>query len=128
MNVPRRPVVFWLALIFTAWSIAWGTGPGWAGQADPHFHPQSPIQESLYLADKNVEEAWEAFHQAALGGTLASPAVQTQIEQALHEARLLLVDARKAARENDTRAVSSLTARIGEISTRIKEKSRRQKP
>ena len=86
------------------------------------------MQESLYLADKNVNEAWEAFHRAALGGTLASPAIQTQIEQDLHASRLLLVDARKAAQDNDARAVSSLTTRIGEISTRIKEKSQRQKP
>ena len=121
-------VLYYLPLMFVAWSITWGTGLGWAGHAGPHFHPRSPMQESLYLADKNVEEAWEAFHRAALGGTLASPAVQTQIERDLHESRLLLVDARKAARDNDTRAVSSLTSRIGKISTRIKEKSRRQKP
>lgn len=121
-------IFYYLSLIFMAWSITWGAGPGWAGHAGSHFHPRSPMQESLYLADKNVNEAWEAFHRAALGGTLASPAVQTQIEQALHESRLLLGNARKAARDNDARAVSSLTARIGEISTRIKEKSRRQKP
>ena len=121
-------IFYGLALIFMAWSITWGTGPARAGHTGRHFHPQSPIQESLYLADKNVDEAWEAFHQAALGGTLASPAIQTQIEQALHTSRLLLVDARKAARENDERVVSALTARIGEISTQIKEKSRRQKP
>ncbi len=120
-------IFYGLALIFMAWSIIWGTGPVRAGHAGRHFHPQSPIQESLYRADKNVDEAWEAFHQAALGGTLASPAVQTQIEQALHASRLLLVDARKAARENDERVVSLLTARIEKISTQIKEESRRQK-
>ena len=85
------------------------------------------MQESLYRADKDVDEAWEAFHQAALGGTLASPAIQTQIEQALHESRLLLVNARQAAQDNDERVVSRLTARIQDISTQIKEKSRRQK-
>ena len=121
-------VLYYLPLMFMAWSISLGIDPVWAGHAGPHLHPRSPMQESLYLADKNVEEAWEAFHRAALGGTLASPAVQTQIERDLHESRLLLVDARKAARDNDTRAVSSLTSRIGKISTRIKEKSRRQKP
>lgn len=120
-------ILYGLALIVMAWSITWGTGPVWAGHAGPHFHPRSPIQESLYRADKNVEEAWKAFHQAALGGTLASPAVQTQIEQALHESRLLLVDARKAARENDERVFSLLTARIEEISAQIKEKSRMRK-
>ncbi len=121
-------ILYGLTLIFMAWSISLGIDPVWANHAGTHFHPRSPVQESLYLADKNLNEAWEAFHRAALGGTLASPAVQTQIEQDLHTSRLLLADARKAARDNDARAVSSLTARIGEISTRIKEKSRRQKP
>lgn len=120
--------LYGLTLTFMAWSISLGIDSVWAGHAGPHFHPRSPMEESLYRADKNVNEAWEAFHRAALGGTLASPAVQTQIEQDLHTSRLLLVDARTAARDNDMRAVSSLTARIGEISTRIKEKSRRQKP
>ncbi len=117
-----------LTLTLAAWAIAWGTGPVWAGHTGPHVHPRDPIQESLYLADKNVNEAWEVFHQSALGGTLASPAIQTKIEQALHASRLLLVDARKAARSNDKRAVSALTTRIEELSTQIKENSRRRKP
>ena len=116
-----------LTLAFMVWSMAWG-GLGHAGHAGPHFHPRSPLQESLYRADKNVDEAWKAFHRAALGGTLASPAIQTQIEQALNESRLLLVDARKAARDNDEHVVSLLTTRIEEISIQIKEKSLRQKP
>ena len=130
MTKERRIMKFLycLALVFVAWSMTWGRGLGRASHAGPHFHPRTPIQESLYRADKNVDEAWEAFHQAALGGTLASPAIQRQIEQALHESRLLLVDARKAARDNDERVVSLLTARIAEISTQIKENSRRQKP
>ena len=121
-------ILYCLTLTFMAWTIAWGPGLGRAGHAGPHFHPQSPMEESLYRADQNVDEAWEAFHQAALGGTLASPAIQTQIEQALHESRLLLVNARTAARDNDERVVSLLTARIEKLSTEIKETSRRQKP
>lgn len=120
-------ILYCLTLTFIAWHVTWGTGTGLAGPAGPQFHQRSPIQASLYRADRHVDEAWEAFHQAALGGTLASPAIQTQIEQALHESRLLLVDARKAAQGNDNRTVSALTARIEEISTRIKEKSRRHK-
>ena len=120
-------ILYSLTLTFIAWHVTWGTGLGWAGHAGTQFHQRSPIQESLYRADRHVDEAWEAFHQAALGGTLASPAIQTQIEQALHKSRLLLVDARKAAQGNDNRTVSALTARIEEISTRIKEKSRREK-
>ena len=121
-------VLYYLTLTFMACNVVWGAGPGWAGHAGPHFHLRSPIQESLYRADRHVDEAWEAFHQAALGGTLASPALQTQIERDLHTSRLLLVDARKAARDNDERGVFLLTTRIQEISTQIKEKSRRPKP
>lgn len=128
MKILYWKALYGLTLAFMVWSISSGIDPVWADHVEPHFHPGSPMQESLYLADKNVNEAWEAFHRAALGGTLASPALQTQIEQDLHASRLLLVDARKAAQDNDARAVSSLTTRIGEISTRIKEKSRRQKP
>ena len=121
-------ILYYLTLTFMAWNVVWGAEPGWAGHAGPHFHPRSPVQESLYRADRHVDEAWDAFHQAALGGTLASPALQTQIERDLHTSRLLLVDARKAARDNDERGVFLLTARIQEISTQIKEKSRRPKP
>lgn len=128
MKVLYWKALYGLTLTFMAWSISLGVDPVWAGHAGPHFHPRSPVQESLYRADKNVDEAWEAFHQAALGGTLASPALQTQIEQDLHTSRLLLVDARQAARDNDERTVSLLTARIQEISAQIKEKSRRRKP
>ena len=121
-------VFYCLTLTFVAWSITWGTGLGWTGHAGPSFHPRGPIQESLHRADKNVEEAWEVFHRAALGGTLASPAIQTEIERDLRESRLLLADARQAARDHDKRAVSALTARIEEIATHVKEKSRRPKP
>ncbi len=117
-----------LILACMPWSITWGMEPGQAGHAGPHFHPRNPIQESLYRAGKNVEAAWEAFHEAALGGTLASPAIQMRIERDLHESRLLLVDARQAARNNDHRVVSALTTRIEELATRIEEQSRRQKP
>lgn len=102
--------------------------PDQAGDAGQHLHPPSPIQESLYQANRNADEAWEAFHQAALGGTLASPAIQAQIEQALHECRLLLGDARRAAEQNDHRIVAALTARIEAISTQVKERSRKRKP
>ena len=111
-----------------AWGIAWGTGPGWAGHAGLPVHSRNFLQESLHHAGKNVDEAWEAFHRAALGGTLASPALQTEIERDLHTSRLLLADARKAARDHDKRTVSALTARIEEIAIHVKEKSRRPKP
>ncbi|MDT7042511.1 hypothetical protein [Candidatus Nitronereus thalassa] len=116
-----------IKLTMIAWSITWGMGLAWAGPAGSQFIPQNPVQESLYLAGKNVEEAWEAFHHAALGGTLASPDMQTKIEEALHTSRLLLVDARNAARDNDTKTVFKITNRIEKISDQIKEDSQRPK-
>lgn len=113
--------------IFLAWNMNWGIGLAWAGTDGGQFIPQNPVEESLYLAGKSVEEAWEAFHHAALGGTLSSPDMQTKIEQALHESRLLLVDARNAAKANDTLTVFEITDRIGQISHQIKEDSQRQK-
>ena len=32
-----------------------------------------------------VEQAWETYHDAALGGTLASPEIQTKLEMNLHD-------------------------------------------
>ena len=116
-----------IKLTFVVCSITWGMGLAWAGPAGGQFIPQNPVEESLYVAGRSVEDAWESFHHAALGGTLASPDMQTKIEQALHESRLLLGDARKAARANDSQTVFKITNRIGEISLQIMQDSQRQK-
>ena len=102
---------------------------GWAsaGPIHSHVHTESPIQGSLHRAGHAVDEAWESFHRAALGGTLASPAVQTKIEEALHEARLLLVKARDAADIEDQETVLALTARIEGIANQIQQDSERRK-
>ncbi len=108
--------------------LTWGTGPSWADpDRSPTLSPDT-IQPSLVLAGRSVDEAWEIFHQAALGGTLASPDVQRKIEQALHAARRLFVDAQEAAQVNDRHTVVALVARIGNLVSQIKEDSRRPKP
>jgi len=114
-------------MTFLAWNITFGMELTGASPAGGKFIPQNPVEESLYLAGVSVEEAWEAFHHAALSGTLSSPDMQTKIEQALHESRLLLVKARKAARVNDIFTVFEITNRIEKISHQIKEDSQRQK-
>ncbi|MDD9819806.1 MAG: hypothetical protein OXR07_02885 [Nitrospira sp.] len=99
--------------------------------ADPAVAPvfqQDALQDAVSRAGRNVEEAWEAFHRAALGGTLASPAIQAKIERALHEARRLLAAARAAAQINDHRAVSTFARRIEDLSARIQHDSRMRKP
>ena len=124
MKTTRRLLI----VAFTVWSIAGGMGPGWAGHAGPHFQPRDSMQASLYLAAKSVDEAWEAFHHSALGGTLVSPALQMKIEQALSESRLLLVEARAAATIGDDRVVFEITERIGTLTHQITEDSQRRKP
>ena len=121
-------VLYFLILTFMTWSSTWGMEPAWDDRTVPPAHPQEPVQAALRLADKSVNQAWDAFHRAALGGTLASPAIQTKIEQALHESRRLLVDAREAAHGHDQRTVFALITRIEELSKQIRENSQRQKP
>lgn len=124
MQTTRRLLI----VAFIVWSIAGDTGPGWAGHAGTHVQPRDSTQEALYLAARSVDEAWEAFHQSALGGTLVSPALQMKIEQALSESRLLLVEARAAATIGDDRVVFEITERIGTLAHQIKEDSQREKP
>ncbi len=123
MNMRRLLIV-----TFIVGSLAGGTGTGGAGHAGPHFQPRDSVQASLYQAATHVNEAWEAFHQSALGGTLVSPALQLKIERALSESRLLLGKARAASAIGNDRVVFEITERIGRLARRIKEDSRRTKP
>lgn len=106
-----------------------GTVPAWSWAGPIHSPSEShgSIRDSLHRADHAVDQAWEAFHRAALGGTLASPAIQTKIEGDLDEARHLLMQARDAAEAEDATTVLSLTARIEEMARQIQVDSQRQK-
>ena len=81
----------------------------------------------IHTASVAVEEAWEEFHRSAIGGTLASPEIQTQIEQHLHEARGLLMNARKADRNGDNHSVIAITNRVVDITSSIIASSRERK-
>jgi len=78
-------------------------------------------------AARSVDEAWEEFHRSAIEGTLASPEIQTQIEQQLHDARGLLMNARKANRKGDHRLVVSITDQVVALSKIIIASSREKK-
>lgn len=84
-------------------------------------------RDLIYQSAQATEQAWEEFHAAAIGGTLASPAVQSSIERQLHEARALLMDARKAERDNQFDAVTTLTQKIQQITQNIVQASREKK-
>jgi hypothetical protein len=84
-----------------------------AGPVDASRHHSHPEKvQLLHEAEHTVDHAWEIYHGAALGGTVASPGLQAQIEQHLHDARTLVSDAQEAADRGDTGAVERLVGRI----------------
>jgi hypothetical protein len=74
-----------------------------------------------------MDKAWDAFHKAALGGTLASPEIQTSAEADLMKGRALLRKARKAQHEGDIEEVKRLTEQIQQISQAVVIKSQMEK-
>lgn len=103
-----------------------GGAPSWGGPPDTQAEQRSTttlIREAARAAD----QAWEEFHRAAIGGTLASPATQTHIEHQLHEVRSLLMEARQAERDNQVESVKTLTKRIFDITDIIIQSSRERK-
>lgn len=84
-------------------------------------------RQLIHEAAQAVDDAWEQFHQAAIGGTLASPAIQAQIERQLHEARALLMESRKAGRRGDHRSVKIITEKLFHLSNEIVQASREKK-
>ena len=83
-----------------------------AGPIDVSRHLYPDKVELVHDAEHSVDRAWEVYHGAALGGTVASPDVQAQIEQHLHEARTLVTDAQEAADRGDAGAVERLVGQI----------------
>ena len=100
------------------------------GQSQPASDAatEGASRQLIHDAAHAVDEAWEEFHRAAIGGTLASPAVQTQIERQLHEARGLLMEARKAEKRGDHRSVKTMTDKLFTLSHEIILASREKKP
>ena len=84
-------------------------------------------RQLIHEAALAVDGAWEEFHQAAIGGTLSSPASQTRIEGQLHQARALLMDARKAERNRDHHSVKIITSELFVLSNEIVQASRERK-
>jgi hypothetical protein len=98
-----------------------------AGPIDAARHPHQEKIELVHEAKHSVDHAWEIYHQAALGGTIASPALQAEIEQHLHEARTLLPIAQEAAGRGDRRNVERLVGQIRVHAGRAVEGSKEQK-
>ena len=98
-----------------------------AGPIDPAQHPHQEKAQAVHEAEHDVDQAWEVYHRAALGGTVASPALQADIEQHLHEARTLINQAQEAAERGDERQVQRLVSQVKVHTAKAIEGSKEQK-
>jgi hypothetical protein len=104
-----------------------GASPLQAGPIDSAKHPHPESAKAVHEAQHDVDHAWEVYHRAALGGTVASPALQADIEEHLHEARTLVIQAQEAAEQGDDRQVKRLVSQVKAHTTKAIEGSKEQK-
>ena len=104
-----------------------GASPLQAGPIDSAKHPHPESAKAVHEAQHDVDHAWEVYHRAALGGTVASPALQADIEEHLHEARTLITQAQEAADRGDKRQVDRLVSQVKVHTTKAVEGSKEQK-
>ena len=86
----------------------------------------APVR-TILEAQQAVDNAWEVYHQAALSGTIATPAIQNQIEADLDKVRSLLVEARDAEK-TEPRRLDDLLKKIEILAQKIVNASRLVKP
>ena len=113
------PVIVLIALL--------GASPLRADPIDTTPHPQPDKIQTVHEAEHDVDQAWEIYHRAALGGTVASPALQADIEEHLHEARILITQAQEAAERGDERLVQRLVSQVKVHTAKAIEGSKEQK-
>ena len=104
-----------------------GASSLYAGPIDSPGHRHHDKAQLVHEADHEVDQAWEVYHRAALGGTVASPALQAEIEQHLHEARTLVTQAQEAADRGDERQVEKLVNQVRLHTTQAIKGSKEQK-
>lgn len=75
----------------------------------------------------SVELAWDTYHHAALGGTLASPIIQSELEMNLHKSRALLAEAYDAEERGDIQQTQVLIKQILEITQKVIAESQEPK-
>lgn len=83
-----------------------------AGPLDSADRPHQESLKAVHDAEHEVDHAWEVYHRAALGGTVASPKLQAEIEEHLHQARTLITQAHEAADHGDKRQVEALVKQV----------------
>jgi hypothetical protein len=86
------------------------------------FKNSTPKQNDLLITTKAriaVEKAWDTYHHGALGGTLPSPAIQTDLEKKLHRCRELLAEAYDAEDKGNSEKAKQLISEILVISDNV---------
>ncbi|MFO0708089.1 MAG: hypothetical protein U0412_14680 [Nitrospira sp.] len=119
---PAKPLARWIV----AGALLGSTGVQ-AGPLDTARHPHPDSANTVHEAEHDVDHAWEVYHRAALGGTVASPALQAEIEEHLHEARTLVTQAQEAAERGDARQVQRLVGQVKVHTTHAIEGSKEHK-
>jgi hypothetical protein len=104
-----------------------GASSLYAGPIDSSGQGDQDKAQLVHKANHEVDHAWEVYHRAALGGTVASPALQAEIEQHLHEARTLVTQAQEAADRGDKRQVEELIKQVRLHTTQAIKGSKEQK-
>ena len=105
----RSYTLYILGISFSALLVAEGTQ---AGPLESTDHPHEETVSAVHEAEHEVDHAWEVYHRAALGGTVASPKLQAKIEEHLHQARTLITQAQEAADQGDTDQVERLIKQV----------------
>ena len=98
-----------------------------AGPLEPADHPHKETLRAIHEAEHDVDHAWEVYHRAALGGTVASPRLQAEIEDHLHQARTLITQAQETAEQGDTGQAKHLIKQVRLHTTRAIEGSKERK-
>jgi hypothetical protein len=99
-----------------------------AGPLEQVDHPNQESLSAVHDAEHEVDQAWEVYHRAALGGTVASPKLQAEIEEHLHQARTLIAEAQEAADQSDNHRVEDLVKQVHIHTTHAIEGSKKSKP
>ena len=113
-----------LAFLLATFAILCFTNPklGFSGDLNENNTTLKTVQARFA-----VEQAWETYHDAALGGTLASPAIQTELEMNLHRSRALLAEAYDAEDKGDMRTVKKIILEIMAIKQKVVNESQERK-
>lgn len=85
-----------------------------ASPMDALVAPHADASHAVHDAEHAVDYAWETYHRSALGGTIASPDIQLEVENHLHESRSLVIKAREAAERGDRESVDRYVQVINE--------------